>query len=228
MALLNKINHEGQYYALYCNFESLQRFTDLERTIPMVTEIIVSSLLNSPIKELSRASKRIPTFDSKFHRGLSIVGGKISDDYFITLTNAISLPLQTLCKILDKPLVIFIDEIDTLSGDVMVSCLSQLREVYIQRDEVPFPSSMALIGKRNICDYKAQIRPDFESLGTSVPFNIITGAFTLSNFSREDVKELYGQHTKETGQAFEDRAVEQAMFWTDGQPWLVNARPMTS
>ncbi|MDR1109972.1 MAG: hypothetical protein LBP92_04550 [Deltaproteobacteria bacterium] len=115
------------------------------------------------------------------------------------------------------------DEIDTLPGDVLVSCLRQLRNGYVLRSKIPFPNSIVMVGMRNIRDYKAQIRHDSESLGTSSPFNIIKKAFTLANFSREDVRTLYGQHTEETGQAFEDGAVEQAMFWADGQPWLVNA-----
>ncbi|MDR1049839.1 MAG: hypothetical protein LBP95_01930, partial [Deltaproteobacteria bacterium] len=34
---------------------------------------------------------------------------------------------------------------------------------------------------------------------------------------------LYEQHTTETGQIFEPEAIDKVMFWTDGQPWLVNA-----
>jgi hypothetical protein len=166
-ALVKKINNENKYYALYCSFKSLDRFLNIETAIPMIAEIIVSSLLDSPVKEFSEAGKRIPTFDSKFHRGLSIVGGKISDDYFITLPNAISLPLQTLCKILDRPLVVFIDEIDTLSGDVLVSCLGQLKIGYAQRSKIPFPGSIALVGLCDIRDYRARVRHDPESLGTS-------------------------------------------------------------
>jgi hypothetical protein len=222
MSLADKINEENKYYALYCNLESLEKIPNSFSSTPLVMEIIIQAMIGSGIKNLINICKSVSVFNPENPSGLT-GSGKIPDDGYITITNSISSPLQTICQKLDKPLLIFMDEIDTLPGDVLVSCLSQLRDGYIQRDEVPFPRSIALVGLRNIRDYKARIRPDSESLGASSPFNIITEAFTLANFSQEDVRELYGQHTEETGQAFEDGAVEQAMFWTDGQPWLVNA-----
>jgi hypothetical protein len=76
---------------------------------------------------------------------------------------------------------------------------------------------------RDIRDFKAEVRPDRETLGSASPFNIVTAALTLSNFTRQQVAELYRQHTDATGQIFEPMAVERAWYWTEGQPWLVNA-----
>jgi hypothetical protein len=39
----------------------------------------------------------------------------------------------------------------------------------------------------------------------------------------DEVLELYGQHTAETGQVFLPEAVDRAFYLTQGQPWLVNA-----
>jgi hypothetical protein len=41
--------------------------------------------------------------------------------------------------------------------------------------------------------------------------------------TRDEVGELYGQHTAETGQVFLPEAVDRAYHLTQGQPWLVNA-----
>jgi hypothetical protein len=46
---------------------------------------------------------------------------------------------------------------------------------------------------------------------------------TLANFTQDQIGELYGQHTEATGQVFHDEAIERAWYWTEGQPWLVNA-----
>jgi hypothetical protein len=46
---------------------------------------------------------------------------------------------------------------------------------------------------------------------------------TLKNFTKEEICQLYQQHTDETGQVFEDAAVELVWQQTQGQPWLVNA-----
>src|SRR5262249_4795367 len=58
---------------------------------------------------------------------------------------------------------------------------------------------------------------------TSSPFNVKAVSLTLSNFSLEDVKNLYLQHTHGTGQIFTDEATQYAYYLTQGQPWLVNA-----
>jgi hypothetical protein len=75
----------------------------------------------------------------------------------------------------------------------------------------------------NIRDYKAQIRPDSQSLGSASPFNIVTESLTLKNITKDEIASLYQQHTDETGQIFEEAAVELVWQQTQGQPWLVNA-----
>ncbi|RME27626.1 MAG: hypothetical protein D6798_04145, partial [Deltaproteobacteria bacterium] len=55
------------------------------------------------------------------------------------------------------------------------------------------------------------------------PFNIKAESLTLRNFDRDEIAELYAQHTDDTGQPFTDDAVDRAWFWTRGQPFLVNA-----
>jgi hypothetical protein len=59
--------------------------------------------------------------------------------------------------------------------------------------------SVALVGMRNIRDYKAQVRPDSQTLGSASPFNIVTKLLTLKNFTKEEIRQLYQQHTDETG-----------------------------
>jgi hypothetical protein len=45
----------------------------------------------------------------------------------------------------------------------------------------------------------------------------------IPNFTKNEVAELYAQHTAETGQVFEPEALELVFEQTNGQPWLVNA-----
>ncbi|MDR1667164.1 MAG: AAA-like domain-containing protein, partial [Bacteroidales bacterium] len=131
--------------------------------------------------------------------------------------------LTQFCKSLDKPLVMLFDEVDCLSEGTLIAFLRQLRDGYNSRPEQAFVHSIALVGMRNIRDYKARIRPDSASLGSASPFNIITEALTIQNFTKAEIVQLYHQHTDETGQTFEDDAVELIWEQTQGQPWLVNA-----
>lgn len=119
-----------------------------------------------------------------------------------------------------RPLVIFLDEIDALRDTVLISVLRQLRAGYRLRPQ-GFPWSMTLIGLRDVRDY--EIDDGEGRLGTASPFNIKVESLTMAGFTRDDVAELYGQHTADTGQAFEPEAIDRAFELTCGQPWLVNA-----
>lgn len=120
------------------------------------------------------------------------------------------------------PVVLFFDEIDALYDDALISVLRQLRSGYSARP-APFAHSVALIGLRDVRDYKISSLADEERLGSSSPFNIKIESITLRNFLLEEVAELYGQYTQERGQIFEEDAIRLAFEKTGGQPWLVNA-----
>jgi hypothetical protein len=120
-----------------------------------------------------------------------------------------------------RPLVLFLDEIDALADEALVSVLRQLRDGYRNRPE-RFPSSLALVGLRDVRDYK--LREGVAGrLGTASPFNIKVESLTLRDFTAAEVAALYRQHTDETGQEFSPEAVARAFELTRGQPWLVNA-----
>ena len=113
-----------------------------------------------------------------------------------------------------KPLVLLIDEIDTLQGDPLLSTLQQLRAGYPMRPAA-FPQCVVLCGLRDVRDYRIR--------STSSPFNIVAKSLRLGDFTQEETLTLLDQHTGETGQAFTDDAREAIWTQTLGQPWLVNA-----
>ena len=129
--------------------------------------------------------------------------------------------LRAWTKASPRPLVIFIDEIDALQDETLISVLRQLRSGYPDRPQ-GFPQSLALIGVRDVRDYKVASGGS-RRLNTSSPFNIKIKSLTLRNFTLVEVESLYQQHTVETGQLFETEATQQALDLTQGQPWLVNA-----
>lgn len=123
-----------------------------------------------------------------------------------------------------RPIVLFLDEIDSLRDEMLLSVLRQLRSGYSRRPR-HFPQSVALIGLRDVRDYKIRARSAAldDTLGTASPFNIKVESLTLQNFTAEQVADLYAQHTRDTGQVFEEGACRLAWELTAGQPWLVNA-----
>ncbi len=133
----------------------------------------------------------------------------------------ISHALQRWSQNCPLPLVIFIDEVDALQDQALISLLRQLRDGYPRRPK-GFPSSMGLIGLRDVRDYKVASGGS-DRLNTASPFNIKVESLTLRNFNELEVAELYQQHTEDTGQVFAPEAIQLAFYLTQGQPWLVNA-----
>ena len=120
-----------------------------------------------------------------------------------------------------RPLVVFLDEIDALQNKVLVSVLRQLRTGYFRRPS-DFPASLALVGLRDVRDYKVASGGS-DRLNTPSPFNISVRSITLRNFNAAEVRTLLLQHTTATGQMFTPEALAAVFDLTQGQPWLVNA-----
>ncbi len=126
------------------------------------------------------------------------------------------------CDHCPRPVVLFLDEIDALVDDTLLSVLDQLHAGYPSRP-TRFPHALGLIGLRDVRDYKVTRRNGLQRAGSSSPFNIKSDSLTLRNFNAQEVAELYEQHTAETGQSFAADAKARAFELTNGQPWLTNA-----
>lgn len=196
------LNQEGKYYAAYCPLEAAQVFPEPKEGIRQIFYTLSYNIQNSGLPQAENFGK-----------------GVNPEETSIVIRSALS----GYCRMLDKPLVLLFDEIDALQNGTLVALLRQIREGYVTRNAIPFPHSVALVGMRNIRDYKSKLREDRKTLGSASPFNIVTEAFSLSNFTRREIAALYRQHTNATGQVFEPAAIDKVFEYCSGQPWLVNA-----
>ena len=135
--------------------------------------------------------------------------------------NALRSFLTRWCMVNPVPLVLLMDEIDSLVGDTLLSVLRQLRAGYPQRPEA-FPASVVLCGVRDVRDYRFQSSHDAPVAGGS-PFNIAAKSLRMGDFTETETRALMAQHAEETGQQFSEAAQEAVWTQTCGQPWLVNA-----
>lgn len=119
------------------------------------------------------------------------------------------------------PTVLMLDEIDALVGDTLISVLRQLRAGYDQRPTA-FPSTIILCGVRDVRDYRIQSSSQEIITGGSA-FNIKSVSLRLGNFTEDEIRALYLQHTTATGQQFAPEVFDLVWTLTQGQPWLVNA-----
>jgi type II secretory pathway predicted ATPase ExeA len=202
--LLRNLSREltagGNYAALTVSLESFVQ-SELESSMPR----IIRHLRDRAAEQLSDALLPPPIMTEQL-------------DPETALRNY----LASWSKACPNPVVLFIDKIDSLHEQILLSVLRQLRDGYTSRP-APFPQSVALVGLRDVRDYRVRLRENRESLGTSSPFNIKYRSFSLRNFNEAEVEELLGQHTKETGQKFDEETIAEIWRQTKGQPWLVNA-----
>jgi type II secretory pathway predicted ATPase ExeA len=207
-AFAEKINRDGQRYALNCSLSSLRSITDKNEALTTIFSQLNESLLTSNVNILIQ---KADTYDS--------LPGMTAPD------RKVKRFLNQLCQDLVKPLVVFFDEADLLTGLGLLTFLAQIRDGFNDRDNYSnkFPSSLALVGMRNIRDYLASNHPESTGEHLASPFNIVAERMTLANFTQDQIGQLYSQHTEATGQVFHDEAIERAWYWTEGQPWLVNA-----
>ena len=129
--------------------------------------------------------------------------------------------LSNWCLANPTPLVLLVDEIDSLVGDTLLSVLRQLRAGYEQRPEA-FPQSVVLCGVRDIRDYRIRSSAG-EVIAGGSPFNVAAKSLRLGDFTEAETRALMAQHTEETGQRFSPAALDSVWTQTQGQPWLVNA-----
>ncbi|MEZ7892215.1 MAG: AAA-like domain-containing protein [Candidatus Wallbacteria bacterium] len=204
LALRDYLNAEGRYYCVYVNVEDAQAARE---NVEMAMQAIIYSL-----------SLRIDESYGKLYEAFHNVMEKCLK---MTPYSALNFLLDYLCKNSDKPLVLLIDEIDSLIGDTLISVLRQLRSGYDKRPKA-FPQTIMLCGIRDVRDYRINSSAEKQIITGGSAFNIKSESLRLGDFTYEEVKQLYLQHTAETGQKFEDDIWDYVWFLTEGQPWIVN------
>lgn len=201
---VQELNKIGKYKALYFNIEPAQiARSNVEKGM----EIILRELRGAAQLSLDRNDSLFECIEN----GLKNISGSSFKEV-----------LQNWSTSSELPIVLFIDEIDSLTGDTLISVLRQLRAGYTNRPH-GFPQSVCLFGVRDVRDYRIWSDDEKSMVLGGSAFNIKAESLTLPNFSLEQTRMLYLQHTDETGQPFTDDAIEYAFYLTQGQPWLVNA-----
>ncbi|MDR0988027.1 MAG: AAA-like domain-containing protein, partial [Prevotellaceae bacterium] len=115
LALRDYLNAQGRYYAVYTNVEAGQASRNK-------VEEVVRGIVNGICNDLSlMIGEELP---------IKIKHKTIAEE---TTNSLLSGYLSRLSRALDRPLLLFIDEIDALVGDSLVSVLRQIRSGYDKR-----------------------------------------------------------------------------------------------
>ena len=204
LALTEYLNQLDAYCCVYCNME-----------------------LGQPAKENAAAAIRAVLAEMAL-RSQEILDDSYVEDIWLDVLEkrgpetALNQVLTLWAKHVPKPLILLIDEIDALIGDSLLTFLRQLRAGYDRRPG-SFPQSVVLCGVRDVQDYRMSQHFGKRFQAEISAFNIKAASLLLDNFSQEQIRALYQQHTEETQQVFEEGIFERVWQLTEGQPWLVNA-----
>ncbi len=203
LALMEHLNAEGNYRALYVNIEGAQAARN-NVALGMGT---VCRAIAYRARDYLQDSSLIAVADALLATGDS--------------TGALTELLARWAQATDRPVVLILDEVDALVGDTLISLLRQIRAGYAQRPKA-FPQSVILCGVRDVRDYRIHTANQEIITGGSA-FNIKAESLRLGSFSRDEMQALWQQHQDASGQVIDPAIYPELWLDTQGQPWLVNA-----
>ena len=109
----------------------------------------------------------------------------------------------------DRPVILFIDEFDSLPQHVIDRLVTLFRDMYLKRESYLI-HGMALIGVRAVLGVASQ---------RGSPFNI-QRSLHVPNLRHDEVRDLYRQYQDESGQPVLPDVVDAIYHATKGQPGL--------
>ncbi len=198
-ALVSHLNQGGIYNCVYINVEPAQAARE---DVGQAIRAILARLDSQIRRTLG------DTFFSEKWESILKKSGPFA---------AFAETLSLWCENSPKPIVLLIDEIDSLVGDSLISVLRQLREGYNERPD-HFPSSVLLCGVQDIRDYRIYSDREKSIITGGSAFNIKAESIRLGDFNKEEISILIHQHEQETGQVFNKNTINTIWEITRGQP----------
>jgi hypothetical protein len=111
----------------------------------------------------------------------------------------------------DKPLILLIDEFDSLPPSVVERLVTAFRKIYLARESYVL-HGLALVGVRAVLGVESK---------RGSPFNV-QRSLHVPNLTRDEVREMFGQYQAESGQEVAAEVVDKLFEMTRGQPGLVS------
>ena len=220
LAVAEALTRTGKYAALYTSCQAASDVRDLESAIRVVIQRI--------------------DMDARVRLPPELRPPPAKDE--IPAAVALLAYLEAWSLACPRPVVLLMDEVDSMEGLPLANLLHQLRDGYHRPRPSTFPWSIILCGMRDPAKLASpqwgvapEARsPDYRLIpgppgteatrgGTGSPFNIAVASIRIGEFDEADVGELFDQYTGETGQAVTPEARARVFRYTQGQPWLTNA-----
>ncbi|MBR1599921.1 MAG: 9-O-acetyl-N-acetylneuraminate esterase, partial [Lachnospiraceae bacterium] len=130
-----------------------------------------------------------------------------------------------MCKMSDKPIVLFIDEVDSATNNqVFLDFLAQLRSLYLKRKKNPKLKtfqSVILAGVTDVKNLKRKLRPD-EAAKVNSPWNIAVDFLIDMSLSAEGIAGMLSDYEEDHNTSMDVKRIAQEIRdYTGGYPFLV-------
>ena len=197
LALRDLLNAGGDYRCVYANVEAAQALRE-----------DVAEGMRTVLAELALEASLAPgddTLEDIWPGALARVGPG----------QALRHALLRWCMADSKPLVLLIDEIDTLIGDTLLSVLRQLRTGYPGRPG-RFLHSVILCGVRDVRDYRIHSTAQNTLVLGGSAFNIKSESLRLGDFTEVETRALLAQPScipgRQAGRCSDGRRVRKSVM----------------
>jgi len=123
-------------------------------------------------------------------------------------------------EVIERPLILIIDEFDALPEEAISGLSGIFRNIYNIRQKDPNPSAekeyllhgLALIGVRSVLGIE-------NAKGS--PFNV-QRSLHIPNLTHNEVESMFREYEQESGQKVEQDVIDRVFYETQGQPGLVS------
>ncbi len=189
-----------------------------------IMQQILSQLKKEPPFDVLKINLEHLKYEKDTGKIMEVIAGEIGEglDKKFTGINT-QAKFQGIFKkgVLQKPLVLILDEFDALSEEGINTVVSAFRNIYIKRlDEADTPTEqktyllhgVALIGVRSVLGIEND---------TGSPFNVQRSMY-IPNLTYDEVKSMFQWYQKESGQPVTPEVVQRIFAETRGQPGLVS------
>ncbi|NOW91095.1 hypothetical protein BCD91_003118 [Clostridium beijerinckii] len=139
--------------------------------------------------------------------------------------NAVSKAITNFCRIADKEIVLFIDEVDKSSNNqLFMSFLEMLRNKFLLRQQGKDKTfySVILAGVYDIKNLKLKIRQDDEKKYNS-PWNIAVNFNVDMSFNSDEISTMLKEYSEDKNVTISIKEISEIIyFYTSGYPFLVS------
>ena len=211
LSLLRK-RLEGEYAVFFISFEGIgeEAFADSDSMFRTFCGLLYDVIDYGEISEIpdTVAALLLKKMENRERKMM-----------FRDLSNLIS----TICKIITKPVILMIDEVDQAGNyKAFIEFLGMLREKYLKRDTRDTFQSVILAGVYDIKNLKLKIRTEGEHQYNS-PWNIAVNTDVNMAFQTDDIMGMLMEYESERETGMNLYEIAGLLFdYTDGYPFLVS------